>query len=502
MRQSACAGLHERCRRSTVGAMEFYRTDADPRPHLLRRLPRAQPLRAEEPARRVARPGRRHRRHDPDRVGEHELGHRSPPRGDARPARRPRRAAAGHAPAGARRRHPLGQGRSPCSSTPRSCCAPTTPWPTRCVGSRRSQGHGIVLHDEDGAYLGCIAAARLATALPDARLGDLLHGRITAIDADDVDSARARLRPDGRRRPRVRARAQARRRRRHAQPQERPARHHLLADARRRRPPPGRRRPSASTATSPPRRRRFAAAGVDVLVIDTAHGHQEGMLEAIRTVKALGLGLPIVAGNIVTADAVNDLVDAGADILKVGVGPGAMCTTRMMTAVGRPQFSAVLETAEAARALGAHVWADGGVRYPRDVALALAAGASSVMIGSWFAGTIEAPGQLAVDGGGSPVQGELGHGVDQGRARALRPARRLRARAQGALRRGHLVEQDLPRPAAAVARGPARHDHLRACAAPSPTRAPARSPSSPTARCVGIQSAAGYEEGKALPVSW
>ena len=89
-----------------------------------------------------------------------------------------------------------------------------------------------------------------------------------------------------------------------------------------------------------------------------------------------------------------DLVEAGADILKVGVGPGAMCTTRMMTAVGRPQFSAVLETAEAARELGAHVWADGGVRYPRDVALALAAGAASVMIGSWFAGTIEAPGTL------------------------------------------------------------------------------------------------------------
>ena len=91
---------------------------------------------------------------------------------------------------------------------------------------------------------------------------------------------------------------------------------------------------------------------------------------------------------------------AGANILKVGVGPGAMCTTRMMTAVGRPQFSAVLETAEAARIMGAHVWADGGVRYPRDVALALAAGAASVMIGSWFAGTIEAPGELQIDAHG------------------------------------------------------------------------------------------------------
>ena len=100
----------------------------------------------------------------------------------------------------------------------------------------------------------------------------------------------------------------------------------------------------------------------------------------------------MAAGNVVTAAGVADLVAAGADIVKVGVGPGAMCTTRMMTGVGRPQFSAVLECAEEARRLGAHVWADGGVRHPRDVALALAAGASNVMIGSWFAGTYESPG--------------------------------------------------------------------------------------------------------------
>ena len=99
---------------------------------------------------------------------------------------------------------------------------------------------------------------------------------------------------------------------------------------------------------------------------------------------------------------------AGADIVKVGVGPGAMCTTRMMTAVGRPQFSAVLECAEAARELGAHVWADGGVRYPRDVALALAAGASQVMIGSWFAGTHESPGDLLVDGEGRKYKESFG----------------------------------------------------------------------------------------------
>lgn len=146
--------------------------------------------------------------------------------------------------------------------------------------------------------------------------------------------------------------------------------------------------------------RALAAAGADVIVLDTAHGHQDSMLRAVDAVASLDLGVPLVAGNVVTSDGVHDLVDAGADIVKVGVGPGAMCTTRMMTAVGRPQFSAVLETAVAARELGAHVWADGGVRYPRDVALALAAGAASVMVGSWFAGTVEAPGELAEDEAG------------------------------------------------------------------------------------------------------
>ncbi|MBV9594583.1 MAG: GuaB1 family IMP dehydrogenase-related protein, partial [Actinobacteria bacterium] len=132
--------------------------------------------------------------------------------------------------------------------------------------------------------------------------------------------------------------------------------------------------------------------GVDVLVLDTAHGHQERMLDALAEVRALDPRVPVVAGNVVSESGVRDLVAAGADIVKVGVGPGAMCTTRMMTGVGRPQFSAVVECAEAASELGKHVWADGGVRHPRDVALALAAGASAVMIGSWFAGTYESPG--------------------------------------------------------------------------------------------------------------
>lgn len=161
-------------------------------------------------------------------------------------------------------------------------------------------------------------------------------------------------------------------------------------------------------------------AGIDTLVIDTAHGHQERMLEVLRLVRGLQPGVPIVAGNVATAEGVTDLVEAGADIVKVGVGPGAMCTTRMMTAVGRPQFSAVLECATRARELGRHVWADGGVRHPRDVALALAAGASNVMIGSWFAGTYESPGDPHRDESGRIYKESFG--MASARAVRLRTA--------------------------------------------------------------------------------
>ncbi len=142
------------------------------------------------------------------------------------------------------------------------------------------------------------------------------------------------------------------------------------------------------------------AAGVDFVVVDTAHGHQRKMLEALAAVRSAAPDMTVVAGNVVTAAGTRDLLEAGADIVKVGVGPGAMCTTRMMTGVGRPQFSAVLECARAAAELGAVVWADGGVRHPRDVALALAAGAANVMIGSWFAGTHESAANTMRDGDG------------------------------------------------------------------------------------------------------
>ena len=138
---------------------------------------------------------------------------------------------------------------------------------------------------------------------------------------------------------------------------------------------------------------------VDVLVLDTAHGHQRRMLETIEAVRAR-VSLPIVAGNVCTAEGTRELLAAGADVVKVNVGPGAMCTTRMQTGVGRPTFSSVRACAEAAAEEGKHVWADGGVRHPRDVALYVAAGAARVMVGTMLAGTFESPGDVEVDAEG------------------------------------------------------------------------------------------------------
>ena len=138
--------------------------------------------------------------------------------------------------------------------------------------------------------------------------------------------------------------------------------------------------------------------GVDIIVLDTAHGHQTRMLQAVAATRSIiGRKRNLVAGNVVTAQATEDLIKAGANIVKVGVGPGAMCTTRMATAAGRPQFKAVVECASRARELGAHVWADGGIRHPRDLALAIAGGASSAVIGSLFAGTYESPADIKED---------------------------------------------------------------------------------------------------------
>ena len=138
--------------------------------------------------------------------------------------------------------------------------------------------------------------------------------------------------------------------------------------------------------------------GVDFLVLDTAHGHQRRMLDAIRAVRdAVGKDVTLVAGNVCTEGGTRALCEAGADIIKVNVGPGAMCTTRMQTGVGRPTFSSVRACALEAARYGKYVWADGAVRYPRDVSLYVAAGAARVMVGTTLAGTYESPGDILED---------------------------------------------------------------------------------------------------------
>ncbi|HWD01235.1 MAG TPA: GuaB1 family IMP dehydrogenase-related protein [Amycolatopsis sp.] len=243
------------------------------------------------------------------------------------------------------------------------------------------------------------------------------------------------------------------------------------------------------------------AAGVDTLVVDTAHGHQEKMISALKAVRSMSPSVPVVAGNVVTAEGTRDLIHAGADVVKVGVGPGAMCTTRMMTGVGRPQFSAVAECAAAARELGKHVWADGGVRHPRDVALALAAGASAAMVGSWFAGTHESPGDLRYDEQGRPYKESFGM--------ASKRAVGARTRSDNSFDRARkaLFEEGIS--TSRMALDPARPgvedllDSICSGVRSSCTYAGARTLEEFHERAVlGVQSAAGFAEGRPLPSGW
>ena len=242
-------------------------------------------------------------------------------------------------------------------------------------------------------------------------------------------------------------------------------------------------------------------AGADVLVVDTAHGHQIKMIEALKLIRALKPNIPIVAGNVVTAEGTKALIEAGADIVKVGVGPGAMCTTRMQTGVGRPQFSAVLECASEAKKHGKHVWADGGVRHPRDVALALAAGASQVMIGSWCAGTFESPSDLNIDATGRLYKESFG--MASARAVAARTSN------DGAFDRARkaLFEEGISSSRMYI--DPARPgvedllDEIIAGVRSSFTYAGATTINDFSERAViGIQSASGYAEGRPLHTSW
>jgi IMP dehydrogenase len=250
-------------------------------------------------------------------------------------------------------------------------------------------------------------------------------------------------------------------------------------------------------------------AGADVLVVDTAHGHQDKMIDTLGVVRAVrdefaaerGARVPIAAGNVVTAVGARDLAGAGADIIKVGVGPGAMCTTRMMTGVGRPQFSAVLECAAAATESGAAVWADGGVKYPRDVALALAAGAASVMIGSWFAGTWESPGDL-----NQAPDGRL-YKESFGMASARAVSGRTQTRSAYDRARSALFEEGISSSRMFLdEKRPGVEDLIDSIVAgvrSSFTYAGARNIAEFRERAVvGIQSASGYDEGRPRETSW
>lgn len=241
--------------------------------------------------------------------------------------------------------------------------------------------------------------------------------------------------------------------------------------------------------------------GVDLLVVDTAHGHQRKMLEALEVVRKVAGGTKVMAGNVVTREGVRDLVAAGADVVKVGVGPGAMCTTRMMTGVGRPQFSAVLDCAEEARKQGKHVCADGGVRHPRDLSLAIAAGAASVMVGSWFAGTYESAGDVQRDADGRLYK--EGFGMASQRAVKNRTW-------QGSLferARKELFEEGIS--TSRMYLDPERPgvediiDHIVAGLRSACTYSGARTLEELHRNAVvGVQSAAGFEEGRPVRTSW
>lgn len=250
-------------------------------------------------------------------------------------------------------------------------------------------------------------------------------------------------------------------------------------------------------------------AGADALVMDTAHGHQEKMISALSQAREVrddfaretGRKVLVVAGNVVTAEGVADLAAAGADIIKVGVGPGAMCTTRMQTGVGRPQFSAVLECSQAASELGKSVWADGGVKFPRDVALALAAGAGSVMIGSWFAGTHESTGDQLFDHEGRAYKESFG----MASARAVR--QRTREQSAYSRARAALFEEGIS--SSRMYLDPQRPgiedllDWITSGVRSSATYAGARSlPEFAERAVVGVQSGSGFEEGRPVEKSW
>ena len=437
------------------------RSPAPAGPHLRRRVPRPTPVRDHLPVRR--RPGRIRRLRLPGAGGrgEHDRGGRAADGRDAGPPRRADRAAAGRGPGGGGRDRRLDQVPAPGVGHP--------------AGARAGRRGG-------------------RRAEPAAQAGARRGGRGRRRRAPDRHRRRGRVHRGGPVHPA--------RRRAGPGPAHGVRRHPAAGGVRGARHPPDRARvwtpragwpgcsprsarcaprstpppwtrpagcaprpPSGSTATSRSRPRRCSTPGWTCWWWTPRTGTRRRCWTRCARCAPWSTTparpTPVAAGNVVTAEGVRDLAAAGADIVKVGVGPGAMCTTRMMTGVGRPQFSAVLECAAAGREHGVRIWADGGVRHPRDVALALAAGASAVMIGSWLAGTYESPGDLLRDEAGRPVQGVVRDGV-QARGQRPHPLRQqLRPGPQGPVRGGHLQLPAAARPAAPRRRGPARRHLLR-----------------------------------------
>lgn len=242
--------------------------------------------------------------------------------------------------------------------------------------------------------------------------------------------------------------------------------------------------------------------GVDMIVLDTAHGHQKSMIDAVRQTRLIvGKDQPIMAGNIVTESAAKDLIDAGASHLKVGVGPGSACKTRMATGVGRPQFSSVYNVAKYAKNHGAFVCADGGIKHPRDVALAIAAGANTVMIGTWFAGTFESPADVQFDEHGHMYKEQFGMASRRAvtnRADNIDPFEQSKK---------EFFEEGVSQ--SRMYLQPGREsveniiDEISAGLRSACTYSGARSLSEFSEKAVvGVQTMAGYEEGKPIHKSW
>jgi IMP dehydrogenase len=225
------------------------------------------------------------------------------------------------------------------------------------------------------------------------------------------------------------------------------------------------------------------------------------MIEAIKAVKKISNNTIIVAGNVVTRQGTIDLINAGADIVKVGVGPGAMCTTRMMTGVGRPQFSAVVECSLAAKELNKSVWADGGVRSPRDIALALAAGASNVMFGSWFAGTYESPGDVIIDNNGRKYKENFGMASKRAVSNRFGNASLYDQSIKGLFEEGissgrYYIDPDIPGVEDIL-------DQISSGVRSSMSYAGAKNIEEFQLKAmVGLQSASGYKEGQPVHSSW